>query len=254
AGTCAGRRPRRAPAARAGRAPAGPPDRRAPARRTAWQSRTAAREWGCRLLPPPWPAGTRRCSARPCGAARSNAGSAVRIRRCKPGGWRRALLPAAWRTLRGARRRGPRSRAARRIRPRARGRGARRSSARGSTRSRRPAQELAAQAVLPGHLPADHRMARLGERLDGALVLRRVLAGEPERDEEPVVAVHLGRARRFAIDRQDPAPALAGALGDELLHPGAEGPQAGARKECELVAFRACATARDGAEPHREVL
>src|SRR5438477_7371003 len=97
-------------------------------------------------------------------------------------------------------------------------------------------------------------MPCLGQRLDRALVLGCVLTLEPQRHEEPVVFV-IGRRRdRLAVDGDDATPALAGAFRDELLHPGAERPQARAQEERQLVATRARAAAGARAEPDGEVL
>ena len=49
------------------------------------------------------------------------------------------------------------------------------------------------------------------------------LPGEPEEDEVAVVAIRLGRGDRLADDRDDALPGLAGALGDQLFGPVAEG-------------------------------
>src|SRR5207248_172804 len=80
-----------------------------------------------------------------------------------------------------------------------------------------PAQELACDLHGSGQLPLQERLARLREM---AHVVRFAL--QREGDEEAVVAVRLGLSRRLAVDGNDPASLLAGALGDELLQPGAE--------------------------------
>src|SRR3954451_22173905 len=97
-------------------------------------------------------------------------------------------------------------------------------------------------------------MARLGERLDALLVLGDVLAGEPAGEEEAVVAVGARIAHGLPVDGHDPLPALAGALGDELLEPRARRSELRAEEQGELVGSLARAAAGDGAEADREIL
>ena len=60
-----------------------------------------------------------------------------------------------------------------------------------------PAEELAAERIRRRQLPAHDRVARLGQRLDALLVLRSMLAGEPQRDEEAILAVGGGLGNRL---------------------------------------------------------
>src|SRR4051812_8086673 len=97
-------------------------------------------------------------------------------------------------------------------------------------------------------------MAGLRKRLDALLVLGDVLAGEPAGEEEAVVAVGARIAHGLAVDGHHSLPALAGALGDELLEPRARGSELRAEEQGELVGALARATAGDGAEADREIL
>src|SRR3954471_23599931 len=97
-------------------------------------------------------------------------------------------------------------------------------------------------------------MAGLRKRLDALLVLGDVLAGEPAGEEEAVVAVGARIAHGLPVDGHDPLPALAGALGDELLEPGARRSELRTEEQGELVGALSRATAGDRAEADREVL
>ena len=81
-----------------------------------------------------------------------------------------------------------------------------------------------------------HRVAGTGESVEarGAAVIG--IAGEGEFDEDSIVVVNAGIAQRLAVDGHDALAFLAGALGDELFDPGADGPEGGRGDEGELVA------------------
>src|SRR5438445_12767322 len=75
-----------------------------------------------------------------------------------------------------------------------------------------------------------------------------------ERDEEAVGAVRLRLSGRLAVDGNDPASLLAGALGDELLQPGAERREVLAEQEGELVGALLRQPRRDAADAAGDVL
>ena len=74
-----------------------------------------------------------------------------------------------------------------------------------------PEQHLAAEVERAAVAELDHRVAGVGQRREAV-----VLA---DADEEPVVAVDLGRAEPLAGDGDHPGALLAGGLGEELLEP-----------------------------------
>ena len=108
---------------------------------------------------------------------------------------------------------------------------------------------LAGEEEVRGlHVPVDDPL--LVERVEGAAPSPRF----PDRDEEPVVAVALGRAQQLALDREDAATLLTGRLGDELLDPGAEARDLLGQDERELVAPGSRRFAQDRTEPGARIV
>ena len=95
---------------------------------------------------------------------------------------------------------------------------------------------MGAEVVRIVQREGDDRVAGVGKVVEagGAAVIG--VAGEGEFDEHAVVVVDAGVAERLAVDRHDALTFLAGALGDELLDPGADGPEGSGGDEGELVA------------------
>ena len=111
----------------------------------------------------------------------------------------------------------------------------------GDRRRHFPAEELAAKIDRVGDLDADHGVAGSLEIAGQGIGCRDGIpcgAGEAEPDERPVGPEGRDGSGRFAVDRDDPDAALAGALGDELLRPGAERLDLGVGEERDLVAAR----------------
>jgi len=100
-----------------------------------------------------------------------------------------------------------------------------------------PAQELGADPVRSGDVDADDGMAGRFDPVGGGGGLFVALF-QLQRDENTVVAVRLRIARWLAVDGDDALAALAGALGYQLLSPGAEAFQTGRGEERQLVASR----------------
>ncbi len=99
-----------------------------------------------------------------------------------------------------------------------------------------------------------HGLAGLGQVHQLAREPGRRDLGQADLDEHAVVAVHLRVAELLEVHRQDAAALLAGALGDELLDPGAERPKLGLGDDGQLVAAGQGGLAQHGAEAHGRVL
>ncbi len=87
----------------------------------------------------------------------------------------------------------------------------------GHRRRHLPQEELLPQVVQVPQAQAHHRMPGILEGLHSLVV--GIVAVQPQVDEQPVVAIDIRRAQRLADHGQDALALLAGALGDELLHP-----------------------------------
>ena len=95
---------------------------------------------------------------------------------------------------------------------------------------------------------ANDRMAGFFERGDLS-VLRGVGRGfEAQVGENAVVAIDLGSAECFAIDRDDAVALLAGGFGEQLLKPCADIGNAGRGDDGDFVASTFCGGAEDDAE------
>ena len=90
----------------------------------------------------------------------------------------------------------------------------------GDRRGDLPPQEFAAEVELVPERQRDHRLAGLLQRLHCAI---RRLAIHADVDEQPVLSVCPGLAQGLALHGHDALALLARALGDQLLHPVAEG-------------------------------
>ena len=113
-----------------------------------------------------------------------------------------------------------------------------------------PAERLGAEVDRVGDLDPDDRVAGRLERVGQGVAAAVGPAGQGEPDERPVGAVGLDRTERLEVDRDDPDAVLAGALGDELLGPGAEARDLVVGQERQLVAAR-LGEGPDG-EPERD--
>ncbi len=118
-----------------------------------------------------------------------------------------------------------------------------------------PAEELLHDRLRVRKRDRDHRLPCLGQRLDRRVLLRVGLVGKAEIGEHAIRAVDLRGTRRLVVDRDQAVTVLAGALGQELLQPGAHVGDRRRGDEGHLVAPEiARRDAEDGAEMHARVL
>ena len=100
-----------------------------------------------------------------------------------------------------------------------------------SARTRRATSQMSGRVRRHRGMAGRRQSAAATPR--GAFV---ALALDLQGDEHPVVAVDLGRTRRLAVDRHEAGALLAGALGEELLEPGAQRGDRRRQEEGHLVA------------------
>ena len=97
---------------------------------------------------------------------------------------------------------------------------------------------------------AHDRMARFFERGDFGVLIGVGALIQAKISEDAVVAIDLGRAQLFAIDRNDALALLAGGLGNQLLEPRAQIGDSGRSNERDFVAAKIRGGAQDHAEHH----
>ena len=114
-----------------------------------------------------------------------------------------------------------------------------------------PAEELRSDRQRIPELERHDRMARLGERGQGA---RLVVTGERQPDKEAIVAVDLRDAERLVGDRNQALALFARALRDQLLGPDAEALDRGRCDDRDLVAPDLRRLGEDRSQPGPGVL